>query len=84
MSKKDSLVEKIRQIDGKLKFFRNAILAISSGLVWAVYAMMEHKVGKEIAILAGVGVVVLILMFIRTKLLEIKQNWLIEELEVEE
>ena len=84
MSKKDGLVEKIRQIDGKLKFFRNAILAISSGLVWAVYAMMEHKTGKEVTILAGVGVVILILMFIRTKLLETKQNWLIEELEVEE
>ncbi|WOE70334.1 hypothetical protein RZR97_01880 [Hydrogenimonas thermophila] len=84
MSKKDGLIERIRQIDGKLKFFRNTILAISSGLVWSVYAMIENKADEKIIILASIGLVVLVLIFIRTKSLEVKQNWLIEELEKEQ
>ena len=35
MAKVDALKEQIALIEGKLRFFRNAILAISSGLVWS-------------------------------------------------
>ena len=84
MSKADSIKEKIRQIEGKIRFFRNAILAIISGLVWSAYAFFEEKVGKEIFVFAGIGVVVLIYALIRVKSLETKEDWLIEELKKEQ
>jgi len=45
---------------------------------------LEQKAGKEILILAGVGAVVLIFLFVRTKSLENKEYWLLEELRKEE
>jgi len=59
MAKVDATKEQIALIEGKLRFFRNAILAISSGLVWSVYAMLEKRVGGEILVLSGVGLVIL-------------------------
>ncbi len=59
MAKIDATKEQIALIEGKLRFFRNAILAISSGLVWSVYAMFEKRVGGEILVLSGVGLVIL-------------------------
>ena len=45
--------------------------------------MIENKANEKIIILASIGLVVLVLIFIRTKSLEVKQNWLTEELEKE-
>ena len=83
MSRSESLRERISQIEGKLRFFRNAILAIMTGLVWSVYALIEKKAGREILILAGIGFVVATVIFLRIKSLEAKQSWLIDELEKE-
>ncbi len=57
MSKQDTLKEKISRIEGKLRFFRNAILAIVSGLVWSVYAILENKISSKTFILIGIGIV---------------------------
>ena len=84
MSRSESLKEKIRQIEGKIRFFRNAILAIISGMVWSAYSFAEGKSGKEILVFAGIGLVVLIYALIRVKSLETKEDWLIEELEKEQ
>jgi len=46
--------------------------------------MIENKADEKIIILASIGLVVLVLIFIRTKSLEVKQNWLIEELKKEQ
>ena len=78
------LEEKIAQIEGKLKFFRSAILALVSGLVWVVYNLMEKKAGQEILVLGGVGTVILISTFFRTKILELQQNDFIDNLEKED
>ena len=83
MGKKEQLQKEIDLLEGKVRFFRNAILAIVSALVWAIYAILEKKVGQEIIILAGIGAVVLIFLFIRTKSIESKQYWLLEELKKE-
>ena len=84
MSRSESIKEKINQIEGKLRFFRNAILALLSGLIWSIYAILEHKAGKEIMILSGIGVVIATIIFLRIKSLETKQDWFIAELEKEE
>ncbi len=83
MSKSDSLKEQINLIEGKLRFFRNAILTIASGIVWSVYAIIEGKSGREIIVLSSAGGIVLVFLFLRTKSLETKQQWLLELLEKE-
>jgi len=83
MGKKESLTKKIDFLDSQLRFFRNALLAILSALIWTIYAIMEHKAGKEIFILSGVGFVTMIYLFIKIKSLEIRQWNYIEELEKE-
>ncbi len=84
MGRKEQLQKEIDLLEGKVRFFRNAILALASALVWAIYAILEKKAGQEILILAGIGAVVLIFLFLRTKSIESKQYWLLEELKKEE
>jgi len=79
--KKDIILKKVDLLEGKLRFFRNAILALISSLVWTSYALIENKAGKEVLILGAVGVVVFIFLLIRTKSIEFKQLLLLEELE---
>ena len=83
MANIDKLNKQIDKLEGKISFFRNALLTIISGLVWSIYAILENKVGTEILVLSIVGAIVLIFIFIRVKSLEIKQDNLIDELEKE-
>jgi hypothetical protein len=43
---KESLSKRIDYIEGKLRFFRNALLGLVSAIVGTIYAIMEHKAGK--------------------------------------
>ena len=52
-------------------------------MIWTIYAIMEHKAGKEIFILSGVGFVSMIYVFIKIKSLELRQWNYIEDLEKE-
>ena len=81
MGKKEVLQKQIDQIEGKLRFFRNTLLALISAIVWSAYAIIDKKAGMEIIVLSGVGFVVLIFLFVRIKSLEIKEEKLIMELE---
>ena len=45
--------------------------------------LLEKKAGQELLIVAGVGAIVLIFIFIRVKSLESKQYWLLDELKEE-
>jgi len=83
MGKKESLQKRIDYIEGKLRFFRNALLGLISAIIGTIYAIMEHKAGKEVFILSGVGLIVLLFVFIRIKSLENKQETLLNELEKE-
>jgi len=67
MANIDKLNKQIDRLEGKIRFFRNALLAIISSLVWSIYAMLEHKVGNEILVLSMVGTIILIFIFIRVK-----------------
>ncbi len=83
MANVDKLNKQIDALEGKIRFFRNAILAFISGLVWSIYAILEKKAGIELLILSSVGTIVLVFIFVRVKSLEIKQSYLIEALEKE-
>ena len=55
-----------------------------SAIVGTIYAIMEHKAGKEILILGGVGIIITFFIFLRTKFLENEVDNLIEQLEKEQ
>jgi len=52
-----------------------------SGVIWSIYAILEHKSSDKILILSIIGLVVFVFIVIRIKSLDLKQNDLIEKLE---
>ena len=81
MGKIESLQKQIDRLDRILKFYQSLIIAIMSGVVWSIYALLENKADEKIIILSGVGIVVFIFLATRIKSLDLKQNELIEKLE---
>jgi len=81
MGRIESLQKQIDRLDRILKFYQSLIIAIMSGVVWSIYALLENKADEKIIILSGVGIVVFIFLATRIKSLDLKQNELIEKLE---
>jgi len=81
MSINESLQKKIDRLDRILKFYQSLLIAIMSGIVWSIYALLEHKVSDKIIILSSVGIIIFIFLAVKIKSLDIKQNDLINELE---
>ena len=77
----ESLQKKIDRLDRILKFYQSLLIAIMSGIIWSIYALLEHKASDKILILAAVGMVVFIFLAARIKSLDLKQNDLIDTLE---
>ena len=48
MSKKEVLQKKIDRLEKYSKFYLNIILAILTGIVWSIYALLEKKVNNDI------------------------------------
>ena len=57
MANKEVLQKKIERLERYARFYQNMLLAILSGIVWSIYALFEKKVGIDIMVLSGVGVV---------------------------
>ena len=81
MGKLESIQKQIDRLDRILKFYQSLIIAIMSGIVWSIYALLENKADNKIIILAGVGIVVFVFVATRIKSLDLKQNELIDKLE---
>lgn len=81
MGSMESLQKKIDRLDRILKFYQSLLIAIMSGIIWSIYALLEDKASDKIIILAFVGIVVFIFLAVRIKSLDLKQNDLIDELE---
>ncbi len=81
MGKLESIQKQIDRLDRILKFYQSLIIAIMSGIVWSVYALLENKADNKIIILAGVGIVIFVFVATRIKSLDLKQNELIDKLE---
>ena len=57
MANKEVLQKEIERLERYARFYQNMLLAILSGIVWSIYALFEKKVGIDIMVLSGVGVV---------------------------
>ena len=72
MSKKDSYQKQIDIFENELRFLRNIWLAVISGIIWSIYAIMEEKSDLKIIILSFLGI--LILGYLSKKINNIKQE----------
>jgi len=62
----------------KLKFYRNVLIAISSGIVVVVYAIINHRANVNSLVLVWFGIGSIVFIAIKIKLLEKKIQKLIE------
>ena len=77
---KEFLSKKFDRNERIVKFYYTIILAISSALVWSIYAIMEQKADTKILILDGIGVVLFIFYIIKVAYVEKKQDCILKEL----
>ena len=84
MVNKEVLQKKIERLERYARFYQNMLLAILSGIVWSIYALFEKKVGIDIMVLAGVGVVSAVFIVLKIHSIDYQQDQLLEKLEKEE
>jgi len=68
-------------LNEKLKFYRNVLLAVATGIIIVVYGVLNKKVESESLYLAGVGIIVFLGVLIKIKILEKNIYSLIKEQE---
>ena len=70
MALKDSIDKELNSINEKIKFYRNVVFAIVSGIVWNSY----NGGGAKMIYTNLVGVIALFVFNIRIKFLETKEK----------
>jgi len=84
LGKKERIQKEIDRLEKYSKFYLNTILAILSGIVWSVYAILENRADLKVVILSAVGVIVVVFLIFKIKFVEIEEDRLLEELEKED
>ncbi len=84
MSQKDVLQKKIDRLERYARFYLSMLLTILGGIVWSIYAILEKKANKDIIILAVIGAIISILIVLKIKIIDTKEDELLEKLEKEE
>jgi len=84
MANKEVLQKKIERLERYARFYQNMLLAILSGIVWSIYALFERKVGIDIMVLSGSGVVSAVFIVLKIHSIDYEQDRLLEKLEKEE
>ena len=79
MGHKEALQKRIDNLENKMRYYRTILLTLATGIVWSVYAIMEHKADNKILILSGVGVILFLIVLLRLKSYEIETNELIDD-----
>ncbi len=72
--------KKIEILRDDLKFYRNVLLAVGSGVVIVLYVIFNKKVESVSWIFVGVGIITLIFYGIKSKYIELEINELIVRL----
>jgi threonine/homoserine efflux transporter RhtA len=84
MAKKDRIQKEIERFERYARFYQNLLLAILSGIVWSIYAVLENKANNDIIVLAGIGLVVALIISLKIKVIDNYQDELLRELEKED
>ena len=81
---KETLQKKIDRLERYARFYQNILLAILTGIVWSIYAILEKKANDDIMILSVIGFIIAILITLKIKTIDYQQDELLEKLEKEE
>ena len=81
---KETLQKKIDRLERYARFYQNILLAILTGIVWSIYAILEKKANDDIMILSAIGFIIAILITLKIKTIDYQQDELLEKLEKEE
>jgi uncharacterized protein with PQ loop repeat len=83
LGKKEKIQKEIERLERYAKFYLSMLLAILTGIVWSIYAILEKKVNSDIIILSGVGLILSIFIAFKVKSIDYQQDELLDELEKE-
>jgi len=83
MGKKEKYQKEIERLERYAKFYLNMLLAILSGVVWSIYAILEKKVNSDIIVLSICGLILAFFIVLRIKIIDKNQDKLLEKLEKE-
>jgi len=83
LGKKEVLQKQIERLERYAKFYLNILLAILSGIVGSIYAILVGKSNKEVLILAILGAVAVIFIVLKIRTIDIQEDELLKELEKE-
>ena len=84
MAKKENLQKQIDYLLVKIRFYNTILIALFTGIVWSIYAIMENKVNINILVLDGVGIVLVFGFIFKLLLLDKEIQDKFEQLEKEE
>jgi len=80
MSLKEKYQKQIDFFDRKAKFYQSLLIALFSGVVWSIYAIIESKASDKIVILLGIGVILIVFISLKIKTIDNEQEELIDKL----
>jgi len=80
MAEKEKLQKEIDRLERYARFYLNILLAVLTGIVWSIYAILENKVGEDIFILSGIGFIVAIFIGLKIHSIDYKEDELLEKL----
>ena len=84
MGKKEKIQKELDRLERYAKFYLNMLLTILGGIVWSIYALMEHKTNNDIIILTSIGIIIAILIVFKIKTIDTQQDQLLNRLEKEQ
>jgi len=84
LGKKEKIQKELDRLERYAKFYLNMLLTILGGIVWSIYALMEHKTNNDIIILTSIGIIIAILIVFKIKTIDTQQDQLLNRLEKEQ
>ncbi len=85
MGQKEQLQKEIDRLERYAKFYLNILLALLSGLTGIIYKILiQGNISKNLIILGITGIIAVVFVMIKIKIIDKKENILLDKLGKEE
>ena len=85
MGQKEQLQKEIDRLERYAKFYLNILLALLSGLIGIIYKILiQGNISKNLIILGITGIIAVVFVMIKIKIIDKKENILLDKLGKEE